>query len=135
MANTKLKLEHITPYLPYGLKLFYDDIPKKQVIELVPNHFDIDWRVCFYSKPILRPLSDLPKQKDCENELWEQCNDIDENLDYICEFDDDLFKTSLSYKAVSILIMWKFDVFGLIKKGLAKNILELEGELLNEAQK
>ena len=142
----KLQLKHLAPYLPYSLKVIMEGkktnvawISAKNIAIIRPDgigeYKKIAWKYAQLNiKPILRPLYDLPNQKDCENELWEQCKDIDENLDYIREFDDDLFKTSLSYRAVSILIMWKFDVFGLIKKGLAKNILELKEEPLNEVK-
>ena len=86
----------------------------------IGDYKKIQWKYAHLNiKPILIPLSDLPKQQDCWNELYEQCADVDENIDYLPEFTGNLFKTSLSFKAVSILIMWKFDVFGLIEQGLA----------------
>jgi hypothetical protein len=172
MENTKLKLEYITPYLPHGLKIFYDDVPKTQIIELGPNHFDVNWRLCFSSKPILRPLTDLNKEIEHNGKIFvpfielakielgdlsnnELSDKIEEN-DYSLEiellpswftlffnkknvtfsrWDDGEGMGSCSNNLLFKLFEWHFDVFGLIEKGLAKNILELETETSNKAQK
>ena len=124
----KLELKHLAPYLPYDLMCEVKDQGKTKHEKLSGAYIDNSY--AFFDtveseygydsiKPILRPLSDLPTEKDCWNELQEHCYDIDENLDYICDFDGNLLKTSLSYRAVLILTKYHFDVFGLIEEGLA----------------
>lgn len=131
----KLELKHLAPYLPYGLEI-YEPI-KEYNLKLdpcmttyttqkigLPFLFEHGRYKIEHGLPILRPLSDLSNSGglDCFNELCENCYDIDENLDYLCEYKGDLTKTSLSFRAVQILFMWHFDVFGLIPKGLAIDI-------------
>ncbi|MGJ1432867.1 hypothetical protein ACR79M_14930 [Sphingobacterium spiritivorum] len=52
----KLKLEHLAPYLAYGLKLMYNDGSIRGLL-----HLDVSG-VSSVFKPILRPLSDLTKE-------------------------------------------------------------------------
>ncbi len=95
-------------------------------------------------KPILRPLSDLTKEIEVNGEKFVPI----ECLDYGCVEYDYIFKSSNDYVNISILneqleqidiiqsdnialtshgtvnklISWHFDVFGLIKSGLAIDI-------------
>ena len=63
----KLELEHLAPYLPYGLKYIDDDVDK--IVELhnldtgigLVNFGWGDAKNLYEIKPILRPLSDLTK--------------------------------------------------------------------------
>ena len=124
----KLELKHLAPYLPYGLNWFCLDedsreiehLPtvkiydlEKQTIEI--GGMDIDLSDLPYPdgltiKPILRPLSDL-QNKEHENRKVDR--------EYIIEADAD---ADLSYYEWCYLLENHFDVFGLIKKGLAIDI-------------
>lgn len=114
----KLELKHLTPYLPYGLKIrnqaFRIDYVNKEfgvLNGIYPLYKD---EKCYWQyttsenstgsslkncKPILRPLSDLTKEYDLDNsyEGWQS-------------------------EWIEHLLSKHFDVFGLIEKGLAIDI-------------
>ena len=121
----KLELKHLAPYLPYGLKMYSENLKGDNVYQwkLKPEH--IEDALAFQNKPILRPLSDLTKDSH-SIKLFELCGNIDENLDYLCEFNGDLTNTSLSFRATQYLFLYHFDVFGLIPEGLAIDINTLK---------
>lgn len=129
-TKEKLELRHLAPYLPYGLKL---QIPKtlvcnldltfaekRHVIEY--NHlceltpwimFVFNYNGFFgnEAKPILRPLSDLTKDKSISSES------VQREL------------TLLGYDVSILSFQWHewlcenhYDVFGLIEKNLAIDI-------------
>ncbi len=111
----KLELKHLSPYLPYGLKLQF--IFKKEKIFFLSAYDEfingeqtilIDQALNGYYKPILRPISDLEGfnpaiynylVKNCENYVARL-----QQIDY------------------NVLIENRFDVFGLIEKELAIDI-------------
>lgn len=131
----KLTIEHLAPYLPYGLKYL---IPKQ-----IRDGFlsiDIEERiaemtglgVCVVEqnqfKPILRPLSELPFHSCFEwfpyserNIVKGLCNDYEEYPDLY-----DFNKLELTYDTLQELFKNHFDVFGLIEKGLAIDINTLD---------
>ena len=133
----KLELKHLAPYLPYGLKMKHsngnifelDGLGNlKDGLGLCELHKTKSNKTLFRQvkmvKPILRPLSDLFKEnKDCLNipytELirpecyrWILVNDLDE----------------IKLMTLDTLLMYHFDVFGLIEKGLAIDINTLNDE-------
>jgi hypothetical protein len=127
----KLELKHLAPYLPYGLKIqgtTHGEIAElscctETSVNITDRGFAYGmWADIFEIKPILRPLSDLATNDDVFDLLYEECQGIDENIDYWCEFEGDMFNTSISFRASQILIKNHFDVFGLIPTGLAINI-------------
>jgi len=77
-TTDKLTLEHLAPYLPYGLKVLYQTKSTLPSSIHVMNYLNLndniglldcpltDWTNLDYVKPILRPLSDLLKE-DSEN--------------------------------------------------------------------
>lgn len=122
-----LELKHLAPYLPYGLRVFVTTWKCEREVKSLHQkaimtkdyHNILDFE---HIKPILKPLSDLVKDEETFDFLYGSCKAIDENIDYISEFSGDLLNTSLSFRASSILIAGKYDVFGLIEKGLAIDI-------------
>jgi len=124
----KLELKHITPYLPYGLKITY----KNEVTELTGLHTNEDGIIrgqsildidnddypfnSDYWKPILRPLSDLTRDYVDENISPSYLND--KSISFIKNNSRGNFTL---YQSM-YLFEHHFDVFGLIEKGLAIDI-------------
>lgn len=129
----KLEVKHLAPYAPYGVRVILGTTERDLTA------ISLDSPYCFVTahkgsrekqmvgienvKPILRPLSDLPKQ-----------NGDDDNYNYlgIVNF---AHAFSLDGKEVGVLAMpylfieelfkEHYDVFGLIKKGLAIDISDV----------
>ena len=133
----QLKLKHLAPYLPYKVVMYYDldgrpfrGTKKKEVLTidnikllLFSNH----------RKPILRPLSDLKVNGNSEkllhdiSEKAKQMNVTDDDFDYYCHRQhDNKGYDYLPHWWFQDLIKNHFDVFGLIKKGLAINYNKLK---------
>jgi hypothetical protein len=140
---SKLKLEHLAPYLPYNLKgkckmgiMYVNSLynpsyenNKYNTENPIQGTSSAGTLVSDYNdfKPILRPLSDLLKFK----ELFNVVNTIKQfqisekgfySLNY-AEFYD--YK-KLPYEIVNILFKHHFDVFGLIPKSLAIDVNTLK---------
>ncbi|MCL7987674.1 hypothetical protein M8998_06965 [Sphingobacterium sp. lm-10] len=139
----KLTLEHLAPYLPYGLKVkAVLGIRKLKRLEIGTDHF---FGITYFQdskkitlphikcKPILRPLSDLTIDWFKEN--------IDQDLEGFrinCEPDKNHFSvevcdkvigwTAISYEEYRLFFKDNIDVFGLIDAGLAIDINTLKGE-------
>lgn len=145
----KLELKHLSPYLPYGLKVHngnhaqtmtkcYNDpfvmieitgYGMGQRFTMNPDKVKPIW------KPVLRPLSDLMKHEYI-NTFWQK----DSFLDEITESDNQLEKAThfinrfritdndycYPYDFFSKLFENHFDVFGLIPAGLAIDINTLK---------
>lgn len=133
-----LELKHLSPFLPYGLKMIFEGkggriievtglrvagISEKTSNLLYFNSIS-ETLVVGYFKPILRPISDIHK------ELF-----IDGNFGFIpinrfLGEDSDLILNAIQIKDLSFipynlinkLFEWHFDVFGLIPAGLAVSI-------------
>lgn len=141
----KLELKHLAPYLPYGLKLL---VERKSSFNNQHNSIKVeDWKITDLNapfnrryqviscKPILRPFSDAIKSIDhlgkkviVAKQLW-SVDAIDEDGFETFGFIPDYWKrclqqnpTDLDYHDVRILFEYHFDVFGLIKAGLAIDI-------------
>ena len=132
-----MKLEHIAPYLPYGLKFLHEGIKgKSQTYEwtLVPSNLLIALEGS-RNKPILRPLSDLTKEITHNGETFVPMDrleidssqvqfreltgyiivvpDVCNEFIYASDVYDNIFKK---------LFEWQFDVFGLLGRGEAIDI-------------
>lgn len=124
-----LELKHLSPYLPYELKVVYiEECNIETIIGLNIETITTDCDDCDYDelKPILRPLSDLSKQ-------------IDGNVNNVryysmlksCYSESDIanvkdFPLTQKYEDFQIMLSYHFDVFGLIPAGLAIDINTLE---------
>ena len=127
----KIEIEHLAPYLPYGLKgiirLREDSglpIDDEGVVNI--TWFEVAYLDSEYDefKPILRPLSDLTKSElielrfDENNDtlLW-SANNVESYKDFI-----QFYETDLTYSVLVWAYKKHLDVFGLIEKGLAIDI-------------
>ena len=139
----KLELKHLAPYSPHRLKgcehVFTQSPKDTRIFELTAIHpkekEEFIWDEVngkgsrIDCKPILRPLSDLTKDKffkelfiligggykDYKTFKNAQLNN------YLCN--DPL---QYSYRVIELLFEYHFDVFGLIEKGLAIDINKIE---------
>tara|TARA_R100001377_G_scaffold40581_1_gene22708 strand:+ start:176 stop:595 length:420 start_codon:yes stop_codon:yes gene_type:complete len=125
----KLKLEHLAPYLPYGLKIIHNwekvrdsrKEPLKRWIKILePSQLNIftreDSQKHFKWKPILRPLSDLTKEIEEGKPMFFPSHQLVKHI----ENNQDIF--NCSYNEINYLLRNHFDAFGLIEKGLAIDI-------------
>ena len=118
----KLELKHVSPYLPYGLRIFNKDNKGSCILSIGSIERVIELPEIF--KPILRPLSDLTKE--VLQELRESEND-DSLLWGVSGFSGDLtncaiYQHNLTYSVLNWLYKNHFDIFGLIEEGLAIDI-------------
>lgn len=113
----ELELKYLAPYLPYGLKIYQEDL--REHVNTFSWELNIETNLKqvleFQNKPILRPLSDLTEE-------YVSRKTID---DYNFCSSRDITKC-LSYHSLSYLLSLHFDVFGLIEKGLAIDINTLK---------
>ncbi|HET8886813.1 MAG TPA: hypothetical protein VFM70_10730 [Salinimicrobium sp.] len=149
----KLELRHLAPYLPYKL-MIYDtedceifDLVMCSESEIYLSEFESSYET---AKPILKPLSELTKD-DFKEELYQyyQTLGIDVKLVNYDSGNDNPFDMTLTvtYKMMGEvytdclinrgstsetpyhIIVWlcenHFDIFGLIKDGLALDINDL----------
>ena len=138
-----MKLEHLAPYLPYGLKcqlITENKIPFKteQMTFLGEDWVDFEHNFTGfnfeYIKPILRPLSDLT-EKECkrllnDNLVFNFWYGKDKSGDYIYKegYTSSIYRSynGMPYWMIQHLLQWHFDVFGLIDEGLAIDINTLK---------
>lgn len=128
-----MKLEHLAPYLPYGLKIECntDEEIKKygsyvsKIVSLhlngVDDEYGNNWGLDV--RPILRPLSDLTKEIEHYSYKFIPIEKIKESQHHLF-FRTDLNNSllGLQYEEMQKLFAWHFDVFGLIEKGEAIDI-------------
>ena len=125
----ELKKEEIIPYLPYDLKLKlrHEIIEMHGLISISERiiSYDIDNKLCECEisliKPILRPLSDLTKVNGFS--LSDMISHGYHNPFWLPENFEVKYLMHLDFEK---LVSWHFDVFGLIKKGLAIDINTLD---------
>ena len=136
----KLRLKHLAPYLPYGLEIMNYNGEAKPIVKKLESLRTFTGALAHpKSKPILRPLIDLTKDKNfidfCDEEI-------------ICgswrfKYDEILINIETTEKNVFLLVNsgevadecpllfynWllqnHYDIFGLIEKGLAIDINSL----------
>jgi hypothetical protein len=134
-----LKLEHLAPYLPFGLNVLFEYKPSFKcdpnyfkTEELHPSNILIVGEKTYSvasSKPILRPLSDLTKEIEVNGEKFMPKEFIEEKY-YTQNWANELERCiedkrwifHLDYSCILYLFEWHFDVFGLIEKNLAIDI-------------
>ncbi len=127
----KLELKHLAPYLPYELK-FKSSIGIRTLNLETINYWDTGYYLKL--KPILRPLSDLDKEIDHNEEKFIPYDALktivsDEQWVKICETINEPIYTKvfdMPYWWVNKIYSWHFDVFGLIEEGLAIDINTLK---------
>jgi len=145
----KLELKHLSPYLPYGLKIrviaIYGKINKPKKAEVtneltVGNLWSFIGNSSFGHKkctPILKPLRDIRNDNSKEMLEFEY---VDTDGYFNCYLKDrlitthDFFKldgtyyktTQMPYDFIEYLVSQHYDVFGLIPLGLAIDINTIE---------
>lgn len=126
----KLELKHLAPYLPYDLKILHSvkEINTMKAITDICIHTELGHTLNFYRfiefKPILRPLSDLLKTIEVNNQKFMPARKLgfyQTDVDFI--FINQI--VLIQFRFVQKLIEWHFDIFGLIEKGLAVDINNL----------
>lgn len=141
----KLEFKHVANYLPYGLKINrYDKLGNLIFKNTELHYLHLEW--ISQIKPILRPLSDLTKEIEHNGKKFVPIDVFeitDDHTSYLFEYDSgniklisDLESIStndcefdinfIPFEVVQKLISWHFDIFGLIKKGLAIDINNLK---------
>ena len=129
----KLELKHLAPYLPYGLKNQRAFHKPKVIDGIVGNKVYFGDTVLFINQiePILRPLSDLTKEIEFDNEKFTPSKDKYWGMNsfqyHINKFENwespsAYLNSCAPYGLLLVLIKWHFDVFGLIDAGLAIDI-------------
>jgi hypothetical protein len=125
MESKPIKLEHLAPYLPYGLESASVNVGKYGVREPFVERINADnvmkYLECHpFRKPILRPIKDLfDPTKDHGIQIYK----------YYCFQSLKEFKPErLPYKVFVKLLKNHFDVFGLIGKGQAFSYWEIYKE-------
>lgn len=143
----KLELEHIAPYLPYGLKVVskYGEVSEIDSLSFsLDGHERTSLNLMVgkepkrfrgsnfeYIKPILRPLSDLFELVDYNDgnglvKLGYKYGIVKDDDDYCEEVYADQCESPKAYIPLESYNFWlfenHFDVFGLIDKGLAIDI-------------
>lgn len=147
----KLELKHLSPYLPYGLKIqgkkHRDKYQEKPIYTLNglaiqlcgnPQYEFANEDELFFAmandkewKPVLRPLSDLTKEIEHNGENFFPLCESKIGIyysEYPMEFVNEAENMVLSYELTKKLFEWHFDVFGLIEKGLAIDINTLNNK-------
>jgi hypothetical protein len=138
MKNTRLQFTDLAPYFPYGLRVKYKEGVHYGICEisgldlLGAKILGIDIWVLFKNlKPILRPFSDLINEIELNGKKFVPKDILDEthisnwtygNIKYV---NSEMLKDA-PFWFVEKLIEWQFDVFGLIDKGLAISIHDVE---------
>lgn len=135
-----MKLEHIAPYLPYDLDLYWTGAHKSSeddtlISKLTLRNVDdvlIGRNKHAHVKPILRPLSDLTKEFEHNGRnisLIREWSEVDEIPEGVIEksFEGHVKHDTIPHWMLRELFKHHFDVFQLIEKGEAIDINTLEG--------
>ena len=131
----KLELKHLAPYLPYGLMIYDGKYTKTIVINhMTYGQYDIGLGRLFNPNydykmglPILRPLIDILKEIEVNGKKFIPINNVKGlfGWSYLWEnrhIIDKINIYAINYSTLKHLFEWHFDVFGLIKEGLAIDI-------------
>ena len=125
----KLKIKHLALYFPYDLKLMVEieGILDREIKSLKwINYYRTDYSNIY---PILRPISDFGDSDDTKkvlefigSEKWCEVYDYYFNVwfDDLCNIDKLILQAP--FEIFQYFLANHFDVFGLIKKGLAIDI-------------
>jgi len=136
--HSVLTLEHLTPYLPYRVKITKEYWGKVFTLDndgTTLNCVGIDYVLNCKAKPILKPIIDLEKLVYNEFEKFNNNEKHDNRvIDLFCEektgFSDELTElenfNDFPYETVVYMFEYHYDVFGLIEKGLAISIHDVK---------
>jgi hypothetical protein len=125
-----LELKHLAGYLPYGVKCsrYIGSIAKSIYIDLDPYTINgMTYEDNLY-KPILRPLSDLTKEIEVNEEKFVPSQEYN----YLRFEEISTFKGGcnamkfIQARELELLYEMHFDIYGLIEKDLAIDVNTLE---------
>lgn len=118
----KLELKHLAGYLPYGLKYYtksrindkngFAKLNASCINHVLNNQF----------KPILRPLLDLDIHKMRSNNNYPALEVFQSDVDFLFKLNQCWDAQTFDYTIFEYLLKEHFDIFGLIKQGLAIDI-------------
>jgi len=130
--ETHLTIKHLAGYLPYGLKFKRKDyiyIHTLLGISFEDIVFELGKTPIKFIKPILRPLSDLTKEIEVNEEKFvptERFNKIRKwegsPLAMTEHIIHNVKEHNLPTWITQKLLEWHFDIYGLIENGLAIDI-------------
>ena len=131
----KLELKHLSPYLPYKLKMQHYEMKRISILQGISTNtisepyclcLNNNWYNIFVFKPILRPISDIMNEIEANGEIFIPLEKLESMFGDCTKLTDTMLVNSFVQNGiVNKLIEWHFDVFGLIKKGLAIDINSL----------
>lgn len=124
-----LELNHLAPYLPYGLKVKHasklGNIKKEATLTMA----DYTWlKNQKYLKPLLKPLSQFEYDHIIQVKehlgLGQWCDHYDQYFDAWFDDAESVHKLVLQcpYEIMQFFLECHFDVFGLINAGLATEL-------------
>ena len=122
----KLEIKHLACYLPYGLKMYHEDLDSTETMPWTLRPDGVDMAIEYQNKPILRPLKDLAKP---EFEMDEISKGAIMFLDETANLPHNSRKShigSIQYVDMLKIFEWHFDIFGLIPQNLAIDINTLK---------
>jgi len=125
----KLETKHLVGYLPYDLKMYWEDDQKRPQEPWKLKYESVEFVLNNQNKPILRPLSDLTKEIEVNGEKFIPLDYISTSIKDIKQNDRYLFKGlyyNLSYWKIERLLEMHFDIYGLIENNLAIDINTLK---------
>ena len=128
----KLTIEYMSIYLPYRLNII-NSVGK--ITELTASDYPYFAKTGF--TPILKSLSELKNDDDFWNEFYIEFGGGHKNIEHFKNsWGTEILLDPLAfgYKYWKLIIKRHYDVFGLIEKGLAKNILEIDAKTLKNVQ-
>jgi len=142
----ELELKHLAPYLPYKLKVWegyegdYENIIRVMNLEDGRSGSWVGIKAVLkshnggysYYRPILRPLTDFGKEIDygkVKINLLDFVKGKDPLGDFFLEYDNVIKVKKIpvqQYRVIDLMLRYHYDIFGLIKEGLAIDINTLK---------
>ena len=136
--NKELTLEHLSGYLPYGLKAemldYKSDYVGRQYDVIIGVHQwskNGDWCLLTeggskpsfnHIKPILRPLSDLTKEIEVGGNLIKPIDELSGALSALKNYELMIKHKLIMCNDMQILLKYHFDIHNLIEQGQAIDI-------------
>ena len=136
--NKELTLEHLSGYLPYGLKAemldYKSDYVGRQYDVIIGVHQwskNGDWCLLTdggskpsfnHIKPILRPLSDLTKEIEVGGNLIKPIDELSGALSSFNDYQSVIKHKLIMYNDIQVLLKYHFDIHNLIEQGLGIDI-------------
>lgn len=118
----KLELKHLAGYLPYGLKMYWEDNQNRTQKAWELKCDAVDFVLNNQNKPILHPLSDLTKEIKVNGEKFVPIDRLTNMARINYEMGLLTIDKDMTLKDYFKLLEWHFDIYGLIENGLAIDI-------------